>query len=327
MGIFKDSLKIINEVVTLGGASRLEAARNAHDEAYGRYRVLYEKASGCKGEIEREVAAIGDALIGTKACLEKAEAVIARSVSDKSDLDVKFKTQTLNKVSQFNCQFNAALRLGVGSLAGGGLAVGSWAVVAAFGSASTGAAISGLSGIAATNATLAWFGGGALAAGGAGMAGGMAVLGGIVAIPLVYFAASGSHKKAKELEEAKVKIEQAIPALQEQVAVLLPLLEVVRTRRQVIIHLCNRFCTDANGLVRQIRPAGLLSAVKQRLLLLLGKRPYTRAQEDALDKLSTAVSEFIAQFRDSADVAGKVGSSPTEAVDDRVPSIQIIATS
>ncbi|MOA59596.1 hypothetical protein D3C78_1842590 [compost metagenome] len=72
-------------------------------------------------------------------------------------------------------------------------------MVTALGSASTGAAIAGLSGVAATNATLAWFGGGALAAGGAGMAGGAVVLGGLFAIPLVYFAAKGSHKKAKEL--------------------------------------------------------------------------------------------------------------------------------
>jgi len=49
-------------------------------------------------------------------------------------------------------------------------------LVAAFGTASTGTAISGLSGAAATNATLAWLGGGSLAAGGGGVAAGAAVL-------------------------------------------------------------------------------------------------------------------------------------------------------
>lgn len=49
--------------------------------------------------------------------------------------------------------------------------------------ASTGTAIGTLSGVAATNATLAWLGGGSLAAGGFGMAGGMVVLGGLVAGP------------------------------------------------------------------------------------------------------------------------------------------------
>ena len=51
--------------------------------------------------------------------------------------------------------------------------------------AGTGTAISTLSGAAATNATLAWLGGGTLASGGLGIAGGMWVLGGIVAAPLV----------------------------------------------------------------------------------------------------------------------------------------------
>ncbi|APS26681.1 SHOCT domain-containing protein [Weissella cibaria] len=50
------------------------------------------------------------------------------------------------------------------------------AVAMSIGTASTGAAISGLTGAAATNAALAWLGGGAVAAGGAGMAGGSALL-------------------------------------------------------------------------------------------------------------------------------------------------------
>ena len=49
-------------------------------------------------------------------------------------------------------------------------------VATTFGVASTGTAISTLSGAAATNAALAWLGGGALAAGGGGMAAGSAFL-------------------------------------------------------------------------------------------------------------------------------------------------------
>ena len=49
-------------------------------------------------------------------------------------------------------------------------------VATTFGTASTGTAISALSGAAAQNAALAWLGGGALTAGGSGMAGGSAVL-------------------------------------------------------------------------------------------------------------------------------------------------------
>lgn len=67
--------------------------------------------------------------------------------------------------------------LGVAALMGTKAAV--LGGVAALATASTGTAISGLSGAAATNATLAWLGGGSLASGGGGVAAGTAVLGGI----------------------------------------------------------------------------------------------------------------------------------------------------
>lgn len=77
----------------------------------------------------------------------------------------------------------AVLIGGLGSAAlgtaGGFAAAGATtAAVMALGTASTGTAIASLSGVAATNATLAALGGGALAAGGGGMALGSMVLGG-----------------------------------------------------------------------------------------------------------------------------------------------------
>ena len=74
---------------------------------------------------------------------------------------------------------------GAGSAAGMGAGVGAatWAAAGMFGAASTGTPIAALSGVAASNATLAFLGGGSLAAGGGGMAVGTAVLGGVVAVP------------------------------------------------------------------------------------------------------------------------------------------------
>ena len=74
---------------------------------------------------------------------------------------------------------NFALEVAGGASAGavGGAltAIGAYGAATTFASASTGTAISTLSGIAAQNATLAFFGGGSLASGGLGMAGGMMV--------------------------------------------------------------------------------------------------------------------------------------------------------
>lgn len=70
-----------------------------------------------------------------------------------------------------------------GAMAGAITAFGAYGAAGTFAIASTGTAIASLSGAAATNATLAFFGGGSLAAGGMGVAGGTMVLGGLVAAP------------------------------------------------------------------------------------------------------------------------------------------------
>jgi hypothetical protein len=61
---------------------------------------------------------------------------------------------------------------GAGLITGGAFGVGLLSLASAVGTASTGTAINTLYGIAATNATYAWLGGGSLAAGGFGVAGG-----------------------------------------------------------------------------------------------------------------------------------------------------------
>ena len=94
---------------------------------------------------------------------------------------------------------------GLTGVAGGALtAFGAYSAASAFATASTGTAIASLSGAAATNATLAFFGGGALAAEGLGMAGGAAVLGGLVAGPaLLVMGLITGAKAGKSLENAR----------------------------------------------------------------------------------------------------------------------------
>lgn len=96
-------------------------------------------------------------------------------------------------------------------IAGGAItAFGAYSAASALATASTGTAIASLHGVAATNATLAWFGGGSIAAGGAGMAGGAVVLGGIVAGPALFCMGMIVGSKAgKNLENARVNAYQA----------------------------------------------------------------------------------------------------------------------
>ncbi len=80
-------------------------------------------------------------------------------------------------------------------------AAAAYGLVGTLASASTGTAISALSGLCRLkSATLAWLGGGTLAAGGGGVAAGTAVFGGLVVGPAILVAGLVALKKAGDIE-------------------------------------------------------------------------------------------------------------------------------
>lgn len=132
----------------------------------------------------------------------------------------------------------------VAGTAGGALvAFGAYGAAQALACASTGTAISALCGAAATNATLAFFGGGSLAAGGLGMAGGTMVLGGLVAGPalMVLGFIAGSAAK-KNLEKAYTNREEAVQ-ISGQLDTMSLQCEAIRRRTYMLYSLLARLDT------------------------------------------------------------------------------------
>ncbi len=110
----------------------------------------------------------------------------------------------------------------IGSAIGGVLAAyGAYTGVGMLASTAGGVAIAELSGVAATNVTLAWLGGGDLSVGGFGMVGGMAVFGGLVAGPAIAILEAMSADEMKEkLEKAKAYHSQVEKAVKKADAII-----------------------------------------------------------------------------------------------------------
>lgn len=107
----------------------------------------------------------------------------------KNKLDISIPKHKLQKIEDYS--YTAVGVMGTAMGAGAAGAAAGFAIyggVMALGAASTGTAISALSGAAATKATLAALGGGSLATGGLGIAGGTAILGAAVAAPVLAIA-------------------------------------------------------------------------------------------------------------------------------------------
>lgn len=148
-------------------------------------------------------------------------------------MGAEFSFEKLAEMEHLDMAASEALRstavagaFGLAALVGTPAAV--TGAVGTFAAASTGTAISTLSGAAATNATMAWLGGGSLVAGGGGVAAGTAVLTTITASTTGVFAilAAGTivsvhyGKKLTEAKEYEKKIGVAVAGLEKSWVVM-----------------------------------------------------------------------------------------------------------
>lgn len=308
MGFWGDLGRSVNYVVTLGGSSRLKDAQEEYAGVLEEHADAVAELRRFETRINQDLTRVGERLDVSRKHLRLAGKLLRVDYSSKALPTVSLKASA-TRANQLDTRFSSTLAAGVGGAAGGAIALGSWALVTTFGTASTGAAIGGLTGVALTNATFAWFGGGALAAGGAGMAGGMAVLGGIVAVPMVAFAAYSTHSKANEIEEASVKLRKHTVDVRKSTAELVPISKAVSDWRQRAEETISIFNRDVTKMYAIIRPWGVLSYLKQKILVLFRQEPLSVEQRRALTELSDAVDKFGLNFPRSELTAPNVNLS------------------
>ncbi len=198
--------------VGVGGVSKMKEAKELKKAAQERCESKQKSVENTFQVTQELAEEYGQIQIQVKLqTIGRFLAFIERFGQKASQSDMEFSKGFEGVSPQWIQEYEAAaleanrFRPGGAAAVGAAYAVnqGTVALVGLFGTASTGTAISGLSGAAAWNATLAWLGGGSLAAGGGGMALGTLVLGGITVAPALMlggFALGG--KGEKDLTEA-----------------------------------------------------------------------------------------------------------------------------
>ncbi len=160
-----------------------------------------------------------------------------------------------------------------------------YSAVAAFGAASTGTAIGTLSGAAATNATLAWLGGGALAIGGGGIALGTLVLGGIAIVPAVsYLVWKGKLNYSKEKEAVEKNYHEVVQYAEDMKKIADNFGEISRLINN-IIDLIDRYKIECNKLNKQTA-----HIIKQ---IGTNYQTYTKEQQQLIQKNINYISKLL----------------------------------
>lgn len=212
-------MEIFKNVVTFGAEGRIKKKINEFDNLKNKYNKLYKEMENKKNNVNKILEKLIKIKVQSVQDLKKINE-ISKNLKGK-DREVlqrkvgnEFENVSFEKIKDTISAGETAINATKGVSAGLSTALGTWALVSTVGTASTGTAISSLSGAAATNAILAWFGGGSVAAGGGGMAAGTAILGGIIVVPALALTGVFNHlnanKKIKEIEE---KMKEMIDAL------------------------------------------------------------------------------------------------------------------
>lgn len=305
---------IASGIVGLGGAVKAmvdsSKAKSIGEAADLAYKEASERLDATRGRVNDHLAELGMTRLTVSArTLKRVVAVADRVHVGKDQMKeaavrgVSVTPETVEEMKRASLTAldllgTSATALGTGALAG----VGAFGFAMAFGTASTGTAISSLGGAAATNAAWAWLGGGALSAGGAGVAGGMMATAGIVAGPVLAVigirSAIAAAKSLTDATEYAAKVDVAVEKIKTAIAAL----EAVCTRadqvRLAIGELDRRLLPILNTTEVMLDSKGTgkvpfneLAVHEQglyRMTLVMGGALYQLVEVDVIDELGTA---------------------------------------
>jgi hypothetical protein len=300
---FKD---VILNIATLGAHQRVK-----NEVEY--YESLQEELTNLNKKHEKRRIEVNKFLEKVIECKKEAIIIVKETQKIIKNVNVKqrdlineglgHENYSLDKMDASITAGDMAISATKGAVAGVSTALGTWALVGTFGFASTGTAIGTLSGAAASNAILAWLGGGSIAAGGGGMAVGGVVLGGLVAIPVIAVTGLFQHlvvnKKIKQLKEEEFKIFEFMENIKRNLVQF----DAIEMRSKEMIESINKsleaYKYEYKNVYKSIFPLGFISKIIKSIKKKIFKRPYFSDKDlGFIQKLGKATG-FILKMVDS----------------------------
>lgn len=289
------------DIVTIGGHGRLKESRFEYENAYSLYASHFNQMVDAQESFNNSLNAVGEMTHNILLEFEKSRKLLKRPVQRITDITIAPKfNQTSSQIHQLRDIADEMNSTGVvliqGTAIGGLAAVGSWTLVSMFGSASTGTAIASLSGVAAHNSILAWFGGGALAAGGGGMAAGTVALGAIVALPIVLFSSYKTHSSAKDLDIQTNRIKLQLPELVYSTNDLIKKNKAIEYELAKLQKQYEKISEVNKQIYTLLYPNGIASKVKRDFNHLFKQDFYTKDEAEGIDELLNTIQKLSELF-------------------------------
>ncbi len=306
MGFWRQTIRVFQDVTSLGGTARIRGANKRYLELVAAYQSLIDGISSSNAELSLIVSRVRKQIAISRRRLKRAHKILfplgGRNPQGRgtpgSERNAILSTapHALVKSSSSSGidEFTPAI---AGTASGVAAAGASWVATQVVANASTGTAVAGLHGAAASNATWAWFGGGSLATGGGGMALGHFVLPGIGTAVAITVSASLAHKKANKLVKACEELEMTN---QKNILVLKTVNVDIQATRQLeskLIHWDEYLSRELKAAQRQLLRFGFLSRLWRLLRSFFSGCYYSSDEVAVRERLQKAVERFILEFQ------------------------------
>jgi hypothetical protein len=295
--------KSVHNVVTLGGAYRMDKATERYTACRQEYNRLIGRLTSINTDLQRAISRIKTSFRRTKRMLNLAHKMLYPSCISSRERPLQPGKERNNRNSSPLASARSGKRVNqsseltaLGIAAGTSAAIGAWYGVQVLGIASTGTAIGGIYGAAASNAGWAAFGGGSLATGGGGMALGHLMLPGVGIAIAVGVSAATTHMEANKINKVCVEIEDANAKNTLTINLTRDEVERLETAESIFNRSDNQL-RDAVRIARgNLRRFGWLTAVYRWVRFKIKGLYYTPDEQLHLRSLEEAVQKFMATF-------------------------------